>query len=104
MNKHIYSIDEVEGDLKSRLIDLIKNTNVSEDAKVSNIFIFIDGYSGYLSLSTLSVWCLSHGYWDVFRRSAMIFNNILKEHNHDYDVQIRSKYDDSSFNDDFYEV
>ena len=104
MNKHIYSIDEVEGDLKSRLIELINNANITEDVKVSNIFIFIDGFSGYLSLSTLSVWCLSHGYWDVFRRSAMIFNNVLKEHNHDYDVQRRLKDDDCSCYDDFYEV
>lgn len=104
MNKHLYSVDEVEGDLRVRLIHLINNVTVSEDIKISNIFIFIDGYNGYLTLSTLSVWCLSKGYWDVFRRSAMIFNNVLREHNHDFDIQNRSQNSECSEYSDYYEV
>lgn len=80
-DKYQYSIDEVKGSLKPRLIKVIENDGKTEDERILDLILYIDGYNGYLSVTNFAYYCQSQGKWDMFRRSASIFINLIREHN-----------------------
>lgn len=80
-DKYQYSLDEVYGTLKSRLVKVIENDGKTEDERILDLILYIDGYQGYLSVTNFSYYCQSQGKWDMFRRSANIFINLIREHN-----------------------
>lgn len=81
-NKAEYSVDEVEGTLKKRLIESINKLEKTEGEKVSELIDYIDRFDGKLSIRAFSQYCAVNGYWSEFRRSATIFIKIIDEHNH----------------------
>lgn len=83
-NKYQYSIDEVDGDLKSKLYKIIENEGKDEDERILDLLLYIDQYPGYLSVTMFAYYCQSQGKWDMFRRSASIFINLIREHNTGY--------------------
>lgn len=79
--KFQYSLDDVSGNLKKKLEKAIKNDGKDESDKVTELIQYIEEYKGYLTLTNFSKYCSSVGYWDVFRRSGVIFIKILEENN-----------------------
>ena len=80
-NKAEYSIDEVEGNLKKRLVESINKLEKSEGEKVSELIDYIDNYDSRITIRAFSQYCAVNGYWAEFRRSATIFIKIIEEHN-----------------------
>lgn len=80
-DKHQYNIDDVHGNLKSKLVMAMNSQNKSEGEKVSELIEYIEEYKGYLSLTAFSKFCASNGYWSEFRRSGAIFIKIIEEKN-----------------------
>lgn len=87
-DKYQYSIDEVKGSLKPRLIKVIENDGKTEDERILDLIIYIDSYPGYLSVTMFSYYCQSQGKWDLFRRSSSIFINLIREHNMSCNISI----------------
>ncbi len=87
--KFQYSLDDVTGILKKKLEKSIKNDGKDESDKVSELIQYIEDYRGFLTLTNFSKYCSSIGYWDVFRRSGVIFIKILEEKN----IKIKKEFD-----------
>ena len=83
INKFQYDFEEVEGTLKNRLFRLIENDNNDENERVLDLLEYIDN-AGYLSVKDFAIYCATVGKWDIFRRSSIIYLEILKEHNKKY--------------------
>lgn len=79
--KYQYTIEEVSGTLKDRLKQSVNSTGKTEGEKVMELMNFIQQYDGYLTITEFSKYACEIGMWDVYRRSAVIFMNIIKEHN-----------------------
>ena len=62
------------------MIASMNKGDVTEDERVERLIDYI-GECGYLSLTEFSKYCASNGYWDVFRRSGVIFCKLIEEHN-----------------------
>lgn len=80
-DKYQYSVDEVSGNLKTKLVESINKTEKSEGEKVIELIDYIENYNGKISIKTFASYCASQGYWSEFRRSASIFIKIIDEHN-----------------------
>lgn len=78
--KYQYSLDDVNGSLKKKLSEYIKNDDKSEWEKVEEIFQYID-VQGFMLKSHLMRYCTSIGYWDIMRRNYMPLIHYLEEHN-----------------------
>ena len=87
--KHQYSIDLVQGSLKSKLLKYIKNCGKDENEKILELLDYILDTKTLISFSSLSRYVCSLGYWDIFRRSSYILIKIVDEHN--FKVLERSK-------------
>lgn len=83
--KYQYSIDEVDGPLRKRLIEYIKNDDKTESEKVIEILQFIDEQEE-LRITDLIRYCSSIGYWDVLRRASGLFTQYLQEHNQEVNI------------------
>lgn len=79
-DKYHYDLSEVHGNLKTRLKIEINKEDKTEDERVDRLIDFINE-SGYLTVTEFAKYCATNGYWDVFRRSGVIFCKILEEHN-----------------------
>ena len=80
-DKAQYSIDEVKGNLKKRLQEIINKSEKSEGEKVSELIEYITSQERKISITEFSCYCATNGYWSEFRRSASIFIKIIEEHN-----------------------
>lgn len=80
-DKAQYSIDEVKGNLKQKLIESINKIEKSEGEKVVELIDYIEKYDGRISIKKFASFCAEQGYWAEFRRSATIFIKIIEEHN-----------------------
>lgn len=80
-DKAQYSIDEVNGNLKTKLVESINKVEKSEGEKVVELIQFIKEYDGKLSVTEFAHFCALNGYWSEFRRSGAIFCKIIEEHN-----------------------
>lgn len=83
-NKAQYSIDEVFGNLKSKLQESINKGDKTEGEKVVEILEVIEAYDGRWTITDFAKFCAMNGYWSEFRRSGAIFVKILEEHNQKY--------------------
>lgn len=83
-DKYEYDIGELNGDanLIFKLKKAIKNDGVDEEKKVLEIISYIDSKDNKITVSDVADFCVKNGYWDVFRRSAIVFVNIVKERNY----------------------
>lgn len=83
-DKAQYTIDEVFGNLKPRLIESINKVTKSEGEKVSEVIKYIETFDRPITIKEFAVWCAKEGYWSEFRRSSGIFIRIIDEHNFRY--------------------
>lgn len=89
-DKFQYSIDDVEGTLKSRLkqIYVKKCDDRLEGEKVLDLLDYIDNYDGYLDIRVFARYCAQNNNWDVFRRSGGIFIECIKSHNERFNKSV----------------
>lgn len=80
-DKYQYSVDEVQGNLKSKLIESISKIEKSEGEKVFELIEHIEKQENKISIKSFASFCAQNGYWAEFRRSATIFIKIIDEHN-----------------------
>ena len=83
-NKAQYTIGEVFGNLKPKLVESINKVEKTEGEKVVELITFIREYDGRLSITEFANYCAINGYWAEFRRSGAIFVKIIEEHNKEY--------------------
>lgn len=82
--KFQYSIDDVKGNLKTKLLQIINTDDRMEEDKMLELIDFIQSVDSYLSIDTFSRYCCSNGMWSEFRRNSTILINLLHEHNSKY--------------------
>lgn len=80
-DKAQYTIDDVSGNLKQKLVESINKVEKSEGEKVCELIEYIDSQDMKISLKQFANYCAVNGYWAEFRRSASIFIRIIDEHN-----------------------
>lgn len=78
-SKYQYDINEVSGSLKSKLEKQIINDGVSEDDKVLMFIEYLNNTNDF-SLKSMVKFACDNGYYDVFRRSGIIFIKLLEEY------------------------
>lgn len=81
-DKAQYHIDEVSGNLKTRLVESINKIEKSEGEKVVDLLEYITERNDYISITEFANYCAKNGYWSEFRRSGSIFCKVLEEHNY----------------------
>lgn len=80
-DKAQYPVDEVFGNLRTKLVESINKVEKSEGEKVVELIQFIKEYPKKLSITEFAAFCAENGYWSEFRRSGAIFCKIIEEHN-----------------------
>lgn len=76
-----YTIEEVQGNLKTKLKESISKVEKSEGEKVCELIEYIESQEEKITIKNFANFCASNGYWAEFRRSATIFIKIIEEHN-----------------------
>ncbi len=94
-DKHQYSIDEVEGSLKTRLTASINSSDKTENEVITEIIEFIESQEYKISYTYFAKYCAKCGYWDVYRRAGAIINKIVDEHNDEVEMLNRMKRDEA---------
>lgn len=85
-DKFQYSIEDVEGNLKSRLKEIVSNEGKTESEKVLDIFAEIDKCEYKIDYHVFVKHIAKIGYWDVLRRSSSLILRYLDLHNSSYSV------------------
>lgn len=85
-DKTQYSIDDVYGSLRTKLIESIKKNEKSEGEKVVELIEYIETQTTPISIKQFAGYCAKNGYWSEFRRSATIFLKVIDEHNSQFRV------------------
>lgn len=81
-DKAQYTVDEVVGNLKQKLIESINKVEKSEGEKVVELIEYIESRKDeYITIKSFASYCATNGYWAEFRRSASIFLKVIDEHN-----------------------
>ena len=80
-DKAQYSVDDVKGNLKQKLVESINKVEKSEGEKVVELIQFIKEYDGKLTVTEFASYCAMNGYWSEFRRSGAIFCKMIDEKN-----------------------
>lgn len=91
IEKHQYSIDDVQGSLKKRLLQNINASDKTEGEKISEILEMIELEEYKITYMCFTKWIQQHGYWDVYRRAGAIINKVLDEHNDYVEMENRMK-------------
>jgi len=78
-NKYQYSMDDVKGPRKRKLVEYIARDDKSEHEKVDALIEYIENNSDWLTVTYFAKHCARSGMWDIFRRSGAIFMRILSE-------------------------
>lgn len=84
--KALYNIEEVKGPLKKRLIMIMNKGDKLEGEKVIELLDHIQSQGSKIRITNFARDCAKMGYWDVFRRSAMIYMKVIEEHNFDLEA------------------
>lgn len=80
-NKYQYSIDEVDGSLKTRLKANMNSADKTEGEKVAELLHMIENEPYKISYTYFAKYCAENGLWDIYRRSAVIMTKVIEEHN-----------------------
>ena len=80
-DKSQYTVDEVTGNLKQRLVESINKVEKSEGEKVLDLIEYIESQEQRITIKQFASYCAQNGCWSEFRRSATIFIKIIDEHN-----------------------
>lgn len=84
-DKYGYDIDDVQGNLASRLKQIILNDGKDENTKAYELIDYIENYEGYIDICEFSKYCCSVGMWDVYRRASYLFIRIIDKHNFEFE-------------------
>lgn len=79
-DKFQYVLDDVKGSLKTRLKDIINNSQKTSDEKSIDIMKWIDEQE-YITISQFMWYCSSIGYWNMAQRGFSMFSRYIEEHN-----------------------
>ena len=91
-DKFQYDVRKVQGSLKQKLKNYIKNSGKDESEKVLELLDYIDSCVGYLDEQDFVRYVAFNGLYDIYRRSTVTFIRALQKHNEPYD-RARSYYD-----------
>lgn len=80
--KHQYDIEEVQGNLKSKLRQVILNDGKDENVKAYELIDYIDNFNGPIDEVEFFKYACEIGMYDVARRSSYILLRIIDKHNH----------------------
>lgn len=94
-DKYQYNIKDMIGSdsLKYTLKKSLNNDGIEEEERVIQIISYITGSENLVTLTDLSRFCYTNGFWSDFRRSSNIFLQLIKEHNDMISVKRRNDYD-----------
>lgn len=81
-DKAQYSVDEVSGPFRKKLVESINKIEKSEGEKVTELLTYITERPDYVSITEFAKFCAENGYWAEFRRSGSIFCKVIEEHNY----------------------
>lgn len=81
-NKYQYDIEDVQGTLKQKLINIINTQDKTESEKVLELLDYIETQKTYLKLSSFIKFVCDNNMYDIYRRSASTFIRLLEEHNY----------------------
>lgn len=76
--KYQYQISDVTGPLQRKLVDYLAKDDVPEGEKVLDMIKVLQEFPT-MSIKEFAIYCAASGYWDVFRRSAIVFIKIIEE-------------------------
>lgn len=76
-DKTQYSIEEVEGELKNHLIELLEKRE-EEEIRVAWVFSYITA-NNICSITEITKWCITNKIYDVLRRNQMIIIKLIEE-------------------------
>lgn len=91
-DKFQYDIRKVQGNLKQKLLNYIKNSGKDESEKVLDLLDYIDSYVGCLDEQDFVRYVATNGMYDIYRRSTVTFIRALQKHNEPYE-RCRTYYD-----------
>ena len=91
-DKFQYDTRKVQGSLKQKLLNYIKNSGKDESEKVLDLLDYIDSYVGCLDEQEFVRYVATNGMYDVYRRSSVTFIRALQKHNEPYE-RGRTYYD-----------
>lgn len=80
-NKVQYSVDEVKGNLKTKLVESINKVEKSEGERVGELIGYLKAQNDPITITDFAIYCANNGYWAEFRRSATIILKIIEEQN-----------------------
>lgn len=81
-DKYQYSIDDVAGNMVTRLSEYLSSQNKSEGEIICELLNTIKDWEGHINVTDFAYWCASNGYWAEYRRAGAIINECIKEHNY----------------------
>lgn len=80
-DKYQYELNDVDGPLRKRLEEIIKNGEKTENEKMQELIDFIDNFDSEISIPQFIRYCVGIGYTDVVRRDFNLLCPIIEEHN-----------------------
>lgn len=83
-DKYQYPISEVQGSLKNRLYEIVKNDEKTETEKYQDILQYINDIDDVISFRQFITYCVSIGYTDTMRRNFNSLRYYIDEHNNEY--------------------
>lgn len=79
--KHQYDIEEVQGNLKQKLKQILLNDGKDENIKAYELMDYIENCDGYIDEMEFFKHSCEIGMYDVARRSAYILMRLIDKHN-----------------------
>ena len=77
-DKYQYKVEEVEGNLRNRLIELLeKEKTDTENAQI--LIKYIKDNYGKIGITKLTTYAIEKGIYNTLRKSAYLYNEIIKE-------------------------
>lgn len=89
--KYQYSIDEVYGTLKQKLIQILDNIDIPESEKLLSIMNYINSYRAYLTLTDLLRYLCTTPLLPVYKKYSYSIKTVLDEHNIYYSTYRKSE-------------
>lgn len=80
-DKYQYHVDDVSGDLSSRLAMLIGKDSKTENEQVLEILDYLDSFEVAVSTSQLVRWACQSGHYGFLRAGGLLLLRVLDEHN-----------------------
>lgn len=83
-DKYQYPLTDVQGSLKNRLYEIVKNDEKTETEKYMDLIQYIDGIDEFITLRQFITYCVSIGYTSAMRMNFNTLRYYIEEHNDEY--------------------